>query len=61
MIDQAVGQAVARRLAAEGDQVLIIAGLPFGRSGSTNLLHIAKVDTTSQRVEAPVEGAAVPA
>lgn len=27
-----------------GDQVVIIAGLPFGQSGTTNLLHIAKVE-----------------
>ena len=26
-----------------GDTLIVIAGLPFGHSGSTNLLHIAQV------------------
>ena len=30
-------------LAAPGDTIIVIAGLPFGRSGSTNLLHVARV------------------
>jgi len=30
-------------LAAPGDTIIVIAGLPFGHSGSTNLLHIAQV------------------
>lgn len=33
-------------LAAAGDTVIVIAGLPFGHSGSTNLLHIAQVPPT---------------
>jgi pyruvate kinase len=30
-------------LAGPGDTIIVIAGLPFGRSGSTNLLHVARV------------------
>ena len=42
MISQAVDAAMQRRLAQPGDTLVIIAGLPFGRSGSTNLLHVAQ-------------------
>lgn len=37
---------VARRetFAEPGENVVIVAGLPFGRTGSTNLLHVARVD-----------------
>jgi pyruvate kinase len=34
---------VATGLAHTGDQIIVIAGLPFGRSGSTNLMHVATI------------------
>ncbi|HAY10717.1 pyruvate kinase [Thauera mechernichensis] len=43
MVDHAASAAVAHDFAAPGDVVVVIAGLPFGRSGSTNLLHIARI------------------
>ena len=43
MVDHAASAAVAYDFAAPGDVVVVIAGLPFGRSGSTNLLHIARI------------------
>ena len=43
MVSHATGAAVAHRLAAAGDTVLIIAGMPFGEAGSTNLLHVGRV------------------
>ena len=43
MLSHATGAAVAHRLAAAGDTVLIIAGMPFGEAGSTNLLHVGRV------------------
>ncbi|TAM88002.1 MAG: pyruvate kinase, partial [Candidimonas sp.] len=43
MIDHATSEAVTTGLARTGDQIIVIAGLPFGRSGSTNLLHIATI------------------
>lgn len=43
MISQAIDAAQQYRLAQPGDTLIIVAGLPFGRSGSTNLLHIAQV------------------
>jgi len=30
-------------MAQPGDTVVVIAGIPFGKSGSTNLLHVVKV------------------
>lgn len=43
MIAHARRHARASGLAQAGDYVVVIAGLPFGQSGSTNLLHIAQV------------------
>ncbi len=43
MIDRATAAARQAGLAEAGDTLIVIAGLPFGRSGSTNLLHIAQV------------------
>ncbi len=43
MIDRATAAARQAGLAETGDMLIVIAGLPFGRSGSTNLLHIAQV------------------
>ncbi|MGB6242215.1 MAG: pyruvate kinase [Castellaniella sp.] len=43
MIHCATDAARQAGLAAAGDSLIVIAGLPFGRSGSTNLLHIAQV------------------
>ncbi|MFV0282882.1 MAG: pyruvate kinase [Castellaniella sp.] len=43
MIDRATTAARQAGLAEPGDMLIVIAGLPFGRSGSTNLLHIAQV------------------
>lgn len=43
MIDRATAAARQAGLAEPGDMLIVIAGLPFGRSGSTNLLHIAQV------------------
>ncbi|GAB2904022.1 pyruvate kinase [Paralcaligenes sp. KSB-10] len=44
MIRHATALATQHGMAGEHDTVIVIAGLPFGRSGSTNLLHIATVE-----------------
>ncbi|HWV19081.1 MAG TPA: pyruvate kinase alpha/beta domain-containing protein [Rhodocyclaceae bacterium] len=44
MIELGTAAAKSEGFAKQGDQVVIIAGLPFGQSGTTNLLHIAKVE-----------------
>ncbi|HJV27157.1 MAG TPA: pyruvate kinase [Aromatoleum sp.] len=43
MVEHAQTAAVTHEFARPGDDVVIIAGLPFGRSGSTNLLHVVKI------------------
>lgn len=43
MVDQAVTAAVREGFAKKGEYLAISAGLPFGESGTTNLLHIATV------------------
>ncbi len=43
MVEHAANSAVSHGFASPGDDVVIIAGLPFGRSGTTNLLHVARI------------------
>ena len=45
MTDMACRAAVQEGFAVAGDYVVIAAGVPFGHSGTTNLLRIAKVGT----------------
>jgi pyruvate kinase len=44
MIELACEAALTEGFAKQGDTVVIAAGLPFGKSGTANLLHIAKLD-----------------
>ena len=43
MIDHATDVAVSNDFASAGDTIVMIAGVPFGNSGKTNLLHVATV------------------
>ena len=43
MIEHAARAAVDSGFAQPGDQIVVIAGIPFGHSGTTNLLHIARI------------------
>ena len=43
MIECACRTARAEGFAKEGDDVVVVAGLPFGQSGTTNLLHVARI------------------
>ena len=43
MVEQACRTALAEGFASRGDDVVVVAGLPFGCSGTTNLLHIARI------------------
>ena len=43
MVDQACRTAVAEGFANVGDRLVIMAGMPFGVSGTTNMLRIARV------------------
>jgi pyruvate kinase len=42
MIKLAQQAATEEGFASAGDSIVIAAGLPFGESGTTNLLHIAR-------------------
>jgi pyruvate kinase len=44
MADRAAHHAVAAGFAKPGDRVLVVAGVPFGRSGGTNNLRIATIE-----------------
>ena len=43
MIECACRTAHAEGFANPGDHVVVVAGLPFGQSGTTNLLHVARI------------------
>lgn len=43
MIERACATAVQQGFARAHDDVVVVAGLPFGRSGTTNLLHVARI------------------
>jgi pyruvate kinase len=43
VLNEASRIAVEQRFAKCGDNIAIAAGLPFGQSGSTNLLHINRI------------------
>jgi pyruvate kinase len=43
MIEHATRTARTEGFATPGDEVVVVAGLPFGRSGTTNLLHVARI------------------
>jgi pyruvate kinase len=43
MIQRACDTAVREGYARPGEEVVVVAGLPFGRPGTTNLLHVARI------------------
>ncbi len=43
MIDKAKRMAIRHNLAKAGDRVIIMAGVPFGTPGSTNVLHVVRL------------------
>jgi len=43
MVGHACNAACDEGFAAPGDDVVVVAGIPFGHSGTTNLLHIARI------------------
>ena len=53
MTDMACRAALQEGFAAAGDYVVIAAGVPFGHSGTTNLLRIAKVGVNGANGELP--------
>ncbi|HYG30382.1 MAG TPA: pyruvate kinase [Allosphingosinicella sp.] len=58
MIAKAKRMALRHRIARAGDRIVIIAGVPFGTPGSTNVIHIVRLagdelDRHKSRAEAP--------
>jgi pyruvate kinase len=43
MIEHAARASVEAGFARAGDDIVVIAGIPFGRSGTTNLLHVSRI------------------
>lgn len=46
MVSHATTVVVQTGVARAGDTILVVAGIPFGEQGSTNLLHVARVPST---------------
>jgi pyruvate kinase len=44
MVSKAVNFAQSEGFARVGDRVVITAGVPFGHSGTTNILRVAEID-----------------
>ena len=57
MVAQACRTAVTEGFANAGERLVIMAGMPFGVSGTTNLLRIARVPSPATRADAPRQGA----
>ena len=49
MVTRACKHAAAESLAVAGDKVIVLAGLPFGTPGATNMLRVVKVEQHSVR------------
>ena len=47
MVDDACRAALREGFADVGDQVVIVAGLPFGRTGTTNMIRVARIPDPS--------------
>jgi pyruvate kinase len=43
MVEKAKRMALRQELAKGGDRVIIMAGIPFGTAGSTNVLHVVRL------------------
>ena len=43
MVEKAKRMALRHHLAKGGDRIVIMAGIPFGTAGSTNVLHVVRL------------------
>ena len=48
MVDRACKIAKTRKILKHGDKIIITAGVPFGKVGTTNTLRIAKIISESK-------------
>ena len=53
MIGKARRMTLRHRLAGASDKIIVLAGVPFGTPGSTNVIHVARLsgDELSDREE----------
>lgn len=52
MIGKAKRMALRQKMASGGDKIIILAGVPFGTPGSTNVIHIANISGDELKGEA---------
>ena len=43
MVEKAKRMALRHQIAKGGDRVIVMAGIPFGTAGSTNVLHVVRL------------------
>jgi pyruvate kinase len=43
MVDKGKRMAIRHGLAKGGDRIVLMAGIPFGTAGSTNVLHVVRL------------------
>ncbi|GAA4029251.1 pyruvate kinase [Sphingomonas rosea] len=43
MVGKAKRMALRHQLGGQGDQIIVLAGVPFGKAGSTNVLHVVRI------------------
>ena len=43
MVEKAKRMALRHQIAKGGDRIVLMAGIPFGNAGSTNVLHVARL------------------
>jgi pyruvate kinase len=43
MVDKGKRMAIRHELAKGGDRIVLMAGIPFGTAGSTNVLHVVRL------------------
>ncbi len=53
MVERAVDLAVGEQFAANGDDVVVVAGIPFAQPGTTNNLRVVRVKSQSTSRETP--------
>jgi pyruvate kinase len=56
MVERACQVALAESFAKVGETLVIIAGMPFGKSGTTNMLRIAQVERPAESAGDPSSG-----
>jgi pyruvate kinase len=43
MVEKAKRMALRHQIAKGGDRIIVMAGIPFGTAGSTNVLHVVRL------------------